>query len=238
MAQFVLVHGSFHGGWCWKKVVPTLREAGHEVYTPTMTGLGERHHLVSPHVGLHVNVDDIVQVLDYEDLTDVILVGHSYGSLVVTGVAERRPDRLRRLVHLDGYLPEDGQSAWDLTPEAGELWQELADENGHGWLVPPPDVTESYGITDPEDVEWLEERLVPTTLLTHEEPLEAPEGNAKELPRTFIWCSEYETFSHMATKAREEGLDYHEIETGHDAMVSAPEELAHILLGKADKPTR
>lgn len=230
MTVFVLVHGSFHGGWCWKKVEPHLRADGHDVYTPTMTGLGDRSHLVSPQVGLDTNIQDIVQFLEYDNLEDVVLVGHSYGSLVVTGVAERCIDRIDHLVHLDGYLPEDGQSAWDITPNAKAQWEGRAAASGVDWLVPPADPEESYEISDPEDLRWLRENLVPTTLRTHEEPIELPERRAEDLPRTYIACARYETFQHMAKKAREKGLEYHELDTGHDAMVSAPEALSDILL--------
>ena len=105
MATFVLVHGAWHGGWCWKKVAPLLRSAGHEVYTPTLTGLGERDHLLTRDIGLDTHIQDIVNVLEYEELTQVVLVGHSYGGMVVTGVAERAHERLRQLVYLDAATP-------------------------------------------------------------------------------------------------------------------------------------
>lgn len=234
MAPIVLVHGSFHGGWCWRKVAPALRAAGHEVYTPTLTGLGERSHLVHPNAGLHLNVEDVAKVFAFEDIHDAVLVGHSYGGLVVTGAAEHVADRLSRLVYLDGYLPEHGQTAWDITPGGEETWERRAREAGSGWLVPPPDPAEQYGVTDPGDLEWLRSNLTPTTLATHEEPLEAPEERSKTVPRTFVSCTEYETFQPMAAKAEDEGLDYHEIETGHDAMVTAPEALTDVLLGAAE----
>ena len=114
MATFVLVHGSSHGGWCWKKIIPLLRKYGHEVFAPTLTGLGERSHLVSKDIGLDTHILDILQVLIYEDLDNVILVGHSYGGLVVGGVAEEVPDRIKRLIYLDAYIPQDNKSAFDI----------------------------------------------------------------------------------------------------------------------------
>lgn len=119
MATFVLVHGSNHGGWCWRKVTPLLSEDGHEVYTPTLTGLGERSHLVSKDIGLDTHILDIIQVLEYEGLNKVILVGHSYGGLVIGGVAEKVPERIRRLVYLDAYIPQDNKSAFD---KFGSYW--------------------------------------------------------------------------------------------------------------------
>ena len=116
MSTFVLVHGSCHGGWCWKKVTPILCKDGYSVYTPTITGLGERSHLVNRDIGLHTHILDIIQVFEYEDLDEVILVGHSYGGLVIGGVAEIIPQKIKRLVYLDGYIPHDNKSAFDLEP--------------------------------------------------------------------------------------------------------------------------
>jgi pimeloyl-ACP methyl ester carboxylesterase len=230
VVTFVLVHGSFHGGWCWKKVEPLLREAGHEVYTPTLTGLGERSHLAHPRSGLGLNVADIVQVLDHEDLQEIVLVGHSYGGLVISGVAEERADRISELVYLDGYLPDHGQSAWDITPGGKETWEQEAEESGAGWLVPPVDPVEMYNVSDPDDARWLREKMEPTPLYTHEEPLHAPHERRKELPTAYISCRQYETFHPMARKAQSEGARYHELDTGHDAMVTAPVELTDVLL--------
>lgn len=229
MTTFVLVHGSFHGGWCWKKVEPILKKEGHIVHSPTMTGFGDRSHLVSPRVGLELNIEDIVQVFEYQDLEDVVLVGHSYGTLVITGVAEHCTDRISQLVYLDGFLPEDGQSAWDIAPDAEEIWAERA-VGPEEWLVFPADPEDVYNISDPDDLEWLRENLVPTSHFTHREPLRIPDERAMDLPRTFITCTQYEPFKPMAQKAREEGLEYYELDTSHEPMVTSPNELSDILL--------
>lgn len=234
MATVVLVHGSFHGGWCWTKLEPLLRQEGHDVYTPTLTGLGDRSHLLDRNTGLHLHVQDVIQLLEYENLEDVVLVGHSYGGLVITGVAEACRDRLAELVYLDGYLAHHGETAWDLTPDGQTVWETMAVPAGDPWLVPPPDPVESYGVTDPDDIAWLRERLVPTTLLTHEEPVHAPTGRERELPRTFIRCAEYDAFAGMHARAESEDVPVHILETGHDAMVTAPSELADILIDIAE----
>ena len=114
MATFVLVHGGFHGGWCWKRVKPVLQGFGHEVYTPTLTGLGERAHLASPNVGLETNIMDVVNVIRYEDIQDVVLVGHSLAGIVITGVADIIPESISQLVYLDSWRPKDGQCFFDL----------------------------------------------------------------------------------------------------------------------------
>lgn len=136
MATYVLIHGSCHGGWCWKKLTPLLGKIGHKVYTPTLTGLGERSHLVNRDIELDTHILDIIQMLEYEDLNDVILVGHSYGGLVIGGVTEKVPQRVRRLIYLDACIPQDNRSAFDLVPGLETIYKErrLRDE-GKEWLV-------------------------------------------------------------------------------------------------------
>jgi pimeloyl-ACP methyl ester carboxylesterase len=133
MATFVLVHGSLHGGWCWKRVVPRLRSAGHDVFTPTLSGLGERVHLVHPGIDLDTHIQDVLGVLEYEDLHDVVLVGHSYGTMVITGAADRLPGRIAHLVYLDGVMACDGKAALDFFPEGVRAaWRALVDADGDG----------------------------------------------------------------------------------------------------------
>ena len=136
MATFVLVHGAWAGGWYWKRVRPLLTAAGHDVFTPTLTGLGERAHLATPDIGLETHIRDVLGVLTYEDLSDVVLVGHSCGGIVITGVAERAPGRLAHLVYLDAYVPADGQSFLDLlvSPERAAMFREQARTEGDGSL--------------------------------------------------------------------------------------------------------
>jgi pimeloyl-ACP methyl ester carboxylesterase len=117
MVTFVLVHGSWHGGWCWRKVIPLFRAAGHAVYTPTLTGLGARAHLLTGGVDLTTHIQDIVSLLFYEDLAEVVLVGHSYAGVVISGVAARTPERLASLIYLDAYLPMEGRSLFDACPQ-------------------------------------------------------------------------------------------------------------------------
>jgi pimeloyl-ACP methyl ester carboxylesterase len=161
MTTFVLVHGSCHGGWCWKKVTPLLRKYGHDVYFPTLTGLGERSHLVSKDIDLYTHIRDVTQVLECEDLNEVILVGHSYGGLVIGGVAERIPERIKRLVYLDAYIPQDNKSAFDIEPGLETIYQERAlKERGREWLVASYE-PKVWGVTNPNDISWMEIRLSP-----------------------------------------------------------------------------
>lgn len=176
MATFVLVHGGFSGGWLWAPVRPLLRAAGHEVFTPTLTGVGERAHLARPDIDLDTHVRDVLGVLDYEDLNDVILVGHSYSTMVVTVVAERAPERLARLVLIDTLIPQDGQSWADLMgPPLMERLSTAAHAHGEGWRVPYPGD---------------EPRMSPHPLGTVTQPLAVRNPAAVAVPRAYIFCTD------------------------------------------------
>ncbi len=237
MSTFVLIHGAWHGGWCWRKVSDLLRAAGHEVFTPTLTGLGERVHQASPEVGLDTHVEDVLNVLKYEDLTDVVLVGHSYGGLVISGVAELAPERLAHLVYLDAVVADDGQALVDTqTPERRATTEESVRTRGEGWRM-PIDVEatlDSYGVIDPAERRWMAERLVPHPWKTFTDPLRMSSGLGQLLPRTFVLCTRRSTPSHGANRARSEpGWRYREIDSAHDAMVTAPQELTNVLIEAA-----
>ncbi|MDF0682685.1 MAG: alpha/beta fold hydrolase [Candidatus Nitrosocosmicus sp.] len=229
MANIVLVHGSCHGGWCWKKVTPFLRNNGNVVYTPTLTGLGERTHLASKDIGLDTHILDIVQEFEYEDLDEVILVGHSYGGMVVGGVADKVPKRIKRLVYLDGYIPQDKKSAFDIIPGLEEIYKERAlKELGKEWLVAPYE-PQVWGVTDPPDIRWVKPRLSPMPWHTHDQHASLTNPEAINIPKTYISCTEYDNFHFMAQRAKSAGWDYHELKTGHDAMITAPKELAGLI---------
>lgn len=237
MAAFVLVHGAAHGGWCWKKLTPLLRAAGHEVHAPTLTGLGERAHLARPEVDLALHVQDVVNVLFYEDLREVILVGHSYGGAVITGVADRAAERLAQLVYLDAALPDDGESLLDLfDPATNAAREERVRTLGEGWRIPLDVATtlRNYGIADPADAEWLAARLLPQPFATFRQALRLARPPDPSLGRTFIYCTRKpgpDSVAPMAARARAAaGWRYREIATGHDAMVTMPHELADLLL--------
>ncbi len=234
MATYVLVHGGGHGGWCYRDVARILRSSGHDVHTPTMTGLGERSHLVSPDVDLDLHVRDITEVLYYEDLHDVLLVGHSYGGMVITGAADRAHERVGALVYLDAANPVNGQSLVDVAGPVIEMTRPLGRVVGETELVllPAPGAGAFYGVTDPEAMAWMDERLTGHPWKCFEQPLELTEEEALwAIPQYHIVCT-----STLATRdpdlmgrARAEGRLW-DIDTGHDLMVTEPQQVAEALL--------
>ncbi len=233
MAQYVLVHGGGHGGWCYGPVARLLRAAGHEVHTPTLTGLGERAHLLSPGVDLDVHITDVTNVLHYEDLTDVILVGHSYGGMVITGTADRVPGRIAQLVYLDGAIPEDGESLAGMTPQLMDAARRSARvvDGVEVVLWPEPDAGRSYGVTDPAALAWMQVRLTPHPWRSFEQPLRLANGAAvKKIPRTNINCTETlgRRPPERAGRAYEADRVW-EIDTGHDLMITEPAAVAEML---------
>lgn len=230
MSTFVLVHGAWHGGWAWQRVAPILQAAGHGVHTPTLTGLSDRAHTLHPQVGLSTHVQDVVGLLEGYDLRDVVLVGHSYAGQIVTGVADRLPDRLARRVYLDAFVGDDGEAAVDLLPTAvAGHWREAAEGPGFGWLVPPRSLAK-LGVTDQTDLDWLTPRLTPHPWLTYTEPLRLA-GKGDQVPATFVECVDWmRVFRGQAERAAARGWPTRELATGHEAMVTAPDELAALLL--------
>ena len=199
-ATFVLVPGSFAGGWAWDKVVPFLHEAGHDVYATTLTGLGDRIHLADPRIDLDTGVTDVVNVLEYADLHDVTLVAHSSGGMIITGVAEKVPERLAQLVYLDAWVPADGQSDYDVAIASDEARAEgIVFEMNAGWAAGTPgfrpiDADVEAFITglieDPADAEWFVSKLAPHPLAAWTQPIELGNPAAAALPRTFVFFTE------------------------------------------------
>jgi pimeloyl-ACP methyl ester carboxylesterase len=220
-ATFVLVHGGWHGGWCWTRLAPLLRAGGYPVFAPTLTGLGERAHLLTPDVDLDLHIRDITAVLEYEDLRHAALVGHSYGGMVIAGVAAQVGPRISQLVYLDAFLPENGKAIQDYAP--------LPPTQVDGWRVPPPASASGFGITDERDAAWVDARLgdQPLRTLTQGVRLSDP---AVRLPQSFILCRDAPWFVEAAERARRQGFRYREmLSAGHDAMLTQPDALAKVL---------
>jgi pimeloyl-ACP methyl ester carboxylesterase len=233
MRSYVLVHGGGHGGWCYQRVARILRSKGQEVYTPTLTGLGEREHLLSPAIDLDLQITDVVKLLHFEDLRDVILVGHSYGGMIITGVADRATDRIGHMVYLDAANPKNGQSLVDV---AGPLMN-LARKKGRVVdgielvLYPGTDPMSFYGVTDPEQIEWMKPKLTPHPWKCFEQKLVLRnEAAMRRIPETHIVCtSTLATRDVPALKASSNGRVW-DVDTGHDLMISEPEKVAELLL--------
>jgi pimeloyl-ACP methyl ester carboxylesterase len=231
MATYVLIHGAWHGGWCWRSVAPVLRRAGHEVYAPSLTGLGERRHLAGREIDLDSHIEDVTGLLEMEDLDDVVLVGHSYGGMVVTGAADRAAERIRHLVYLDAFVPEDGRCLLDYAvPERAARMREEGERTG--FVSPPP--MSLWGLTQPEHLAFVGPREVRHPFATMAQKISL--GNAAalaSLPKTFIYCSSPATgsFDQFAAKYRHDpAWRFHELKTGHDAMLLMPEAVTRILL--------
>ena len=224
----VFVHGAWGGGWQYTKVQPLLEAAGHPVYRPTMTGLGERVHLAGPEVGLSTHIEDIVKVFEFEDLHDVVLVGHSYGGMVIAGVAERVPERIAKLVYFDAILPEDGESVAGLYGDAISSMAEAGGGDAEPWQLVPRWVEE--GEEPPVDV--------PQPLLTFTEAISLSSSEAAQLSAVYLLTietgSETDNFDRFADRARARGWPVVTMEGGHNPHWFQPETFVDALSGVVD----
>lgn len=230
MANIVLAHGAWSAAWAWKKMRPLFRAAGHEFYAPTYTGLGARAHLAAPAVDLSTHIQDVLGVLEFEDLKDVVLLGHSYGGMVATGVVDKARSRIARVVYLDAFVPKDGQSLFDLVgPKAEGNMRKGAEKDGDGWKLPvnpmPPD-------TAPEDVAWASPRRRPQPIKTFEQRIKLESTEAPP-PRHFIYAKRNmpgDAFRQFADRARSEaGWTCDEMDASHNPHITCPQELMALL---------
>jgi pimeloyl-ACP methyl ester carboxylesterase len=228
-ATFLVCHGAWSAGWAWKKMHPPMAAAGHRLVTPTYTGLGEREHLANPSVDLETHIQDVLNVIRYEDLREVVLLGHSYGGMVATGVADRARDRIAQLIYLDAFVPEEGQSLLDLLPESERQRMQQLAKSGDGWRVPPNPTPPD---TPPADLAWLTERRVEMPIKCFEIRLRL-RGGPLTLPRSYIYAtrvSPVDAFGPFAARARSQpDWHYYEIDASHSPNVTAPEALMAVL---------
>jgi pimeloyl-ACP methyl ester carboxylesterase len=231
MTTFLICHGAWSAGWAWGKVRPLLRAAGHEIHTPTYTGLGERAHLVSPQVDLETHIQDVLSVIEFENLTSFVLLGHSYGGMVATGVADRVPERVKKLIYLDAFVPENGQSLNDLRgpvppPAAPPTTPPLVD-----WLLPPMPPAQD---TSPEDLAWTGPRRRPQPVKTFTQKLHLLHPGKPRFPRAYIYCAKKEPGDVFLqfSKRFKSNQDWHYVERdwSHSPNVTAPAELANLLI--------
>jgi pimeloyl-ACP methyl ester carboxylesterase len=230
MASIVLAHGAWSAAWAWKKMRPLFRAAGHDFFSPTYTGLGERAHLARPEVDLSTHIQDVTAVLEFEDLTDVTLLGHSYGGMVATGVADKARERIARIVYIDAFAPNNGQSLFDLVgPKAEGNMRAGAAKDGDGWRLPinpmPPD-------TSPEDVAWASPRRRPQPIRTFEQKIELTSKEPPP-PRHYIYATRNgpgDVFRQFSTRAKSEaGWKSYELDCSHNPHITCPDALMALL---------
>ena len=239
MAAFVLVHGAWHGGWCWRDTARALRAAGHDVHAPTHTGVGQRTHLSSQAITLETHIRDVLGCIESEELNDVILCGHSYGGMVITGVADRLGDRVRALAYLDAFIPAHGDSLIGLVEKA--LPPEVAAQfvgafrgtalDGHcGLMQPIP--AEMFNVSAANRA-WVDRRCVPQALATFEMPMLLTGGTNPAVKRMYILADGWDPspFRYFASQCEKQpGWDVVKMPCGHDVMVDLPKELAAQLI--------
>ena len=234
MAQILLVHGAWHGAWCWQRVLPLLWQAGHRPHAVTLTGLGERRASLSPEVSLQTHIADVLAALEAEEMDQPILVGHSYGGMVITGAAEqlsaRRPAAIARLVYLDAIVPEPGEQ-WSSTQDEATVAARIAAANeSAGLSLPPPDPA-VFGLSG-ADRDWVVRRQTPHPFRPYQEALDFDRERWRAIPRSFIDCTQpaLASIEPSRRRVRAQGdWDLHVLATGHDPMISAPAELAALL---------
>jgi pimeloyl-ACP methyl ester carboxylesterase len=229
MSDFVLVHGAWHGAWCWQRVVTPLWAAGHRAFAVTLSGSGERAHLLAPTISLQTHIADVASVIEAEELRDVILVGHSYAGIVITGVADRLAERLKHLVYLDAVVPHPGES-WS-SGHSDETRTQRRKAIADTGTIPPPDPA-VFGLAG-TDHAWVARHQTPHPGRVYDETLHFDAKRLAALSKTFVDCTEPALATIAGSRLRvrsEPGWRVVEIATGHDAMVSAPQALLDLLL--------
>jgi pimeloyl-ACP methyl ester carboxylesterase len=240
--QFVLIHGAWHGGWCWKPIRRILEARGACVFTPTLTGLGERAHLTSPVPSLDTHVEDVLRVIEAEELHDVVLVGHSYAGMVITAVADRIKPKLRHLVYIDAAVPADGQDFAAAVPgipaamvdARRAAFRQLSPDGV--WL--PPLAAAALGVSDPADAAWLERRMTPHPLRTWLDPVHFTNGGHVGVRKTYVVATDPPTArmgypAHAEVARRGGEWRCAEIACGHHIIVVKPQDTANLLLQAA-----
>jgi pimeloyl-ACP methyl ester carboxylesterase len=241
MTDFVLVHGAWHGGWCWRDLIPQVTAAGHRVHAVTLTGLGERAHLMTPAITLETHVTDVIDAIEAEEMQQVVLVVHSYGGVVGTAIADRMPDRLRHLVYVDAVMIEPGESWSSTHPSAMREALLASAEASPDFSFPPPDPA-GFGVSGAQ-YEWVKRRQTPHPGHTYQSPLDFEPRRVAAIPRTFVSCTQPARATIDIGRRRVAdpafwggawqgggGARIVELKTGHDPMITAPAELGRILL--------
>jgi pimeloyl-ACP methyl ester carboxylesterase len=227
---FVLVHGAWHGGWCWQRVADRLRGGGHTVFTPTLTGLGERSHLLRAGINLTTHIADVVNVMKWEGLSDVVLCGHSYGGTIISGVAEALPQAIRSIVFLDAFVPRNGEAVQDLTGPAVKEAAQAAQQRGD--IAIPPRPAEAFGVNE-ADRAWVDRLCVPQPIACFTSKIMLTGAVDRIARKSYIRAASYVNpgFDRALNEAQSKpSWRTYEVPSGHDVMVDMPERLTEILL--------
>lgn len=231
MTTFVLVHGAWHGSWCWKRVRTALQAEGHDVLTPTLTGVGERSHLLAPEVNLDTHINDIVNLITWEDLRGVVLCGHSYGGCVIRGVADRIGERIAKLVYLDAFVLEHGESLHSsLPPEQRDMQLDATKQYGDGWKVPP--IPAEVFAVNAADAAWVNSQCTMQPIATFQQPLQLTSQAEPKIPTSYIFADGWDgsPFPRFHERAKAKGWRTLTMACGHDVMLDSPAELTQVLL--------
>ena len=234
MTNIVLVHGAWHGGWCYARVAELLRAKGHRVFTPTLSGLGERSHQFGGHINLTTHITDVVNVIEWERLDRVVLLGHSYGGMVITGVADAVADKIATLVYLDAMIPADGQSIFDMVPPE-ILKVQLDGAAAHGGVGVPPTPAAAFAVNE-KDRAWVDALCTPQPLACMTERIALTGAYKRIRDHIYILAADWGNgrgFRRYRDMANERGWPCLELPCGHDAMIDMPNELTEILLKAA-----
>jgi pimeloyl-ACP methyl ester carboxylesterase len=245
MATIVLVHGAWQGAWCWERLAPLLEHRGHQVLIPTLTGSGTRAEELTPSVTLETHIGDVLAVVWEAGRDDIVLVGHSYSGMVISGVTERAADRIASLVFVDAFYPNDGESALDQMPaQFQERFRAGAAQQGDGWRLPPHDgLLDIWGVRGEADRKWARDRITDWSLNCFTSPLRAPDMRRSRVPRVYVTAQAegypgHAVFGPLADRAVADGCDVFAVDAGHEIMIEAPRPLAEHILAAAKGAVR
>lgn len=229
MLNFVLVHGGMIGENCWKNVRKILEYKKHRVLTPTLTGLGERKHLSHPDVDLETHIQDVLNAIFYEELEEIVLVGHSYGGMVITGVADKLCGKIKKLIYLAAVVPKNGESMFDAVGSEISSFLFKSAQQGDGWQV-SAGTPQSYGIHAPEDVKWFEKMTMPHPIKSFQQQLHIRSGSFQNIDKVYIKCSQDVALDFMANRAKDMKMSCYEIDSGHFPMLTSAEALVDLFV--------
>jgi len=238
MVDIVLLHGSWHGAWCWKQVETGLRKRGHDVWVPTLTGCGYKHHTATENTGLSTHIEEICAYLHFQDLSEALLIGHSYAGMLVSGVIEKAMERVEGAIYLDAFLPENNESVFDIRPDIEAIFQDLRTTSEQTWLVSPPDSSQ-FGIQDPNRTTWTNNRLTPMPLRTHTEPISLEQEGEAKVHQAYIQCTRNRDlgFGKSLNRAKERGMVIRLLDSGHDPMIITPKATIECIEGVIEEFT-